>query len=1650
MGFTVKDDGSIVFEQAAGRSERAMRRMRQSADREMGGLTRTLKGYWAELTALGIAFNRAWDAMNLAAKAKQEEQAFVNLAASYGDSADRILDELKRVSAGTISTVELVKKAGTAMMMGIDPGTIISLMEIARATTRQTGQTVTEAFGDISLGVARQSKMILDNLGIIVQVEKANKEYAAALGKTAGELTDAERKQAFLNATIRGGTELMQRMGPLVQTQAEQYMQYAASIDNAKIVLGEGLNRVLQITVGLFSTVGAVINGLVGGMLGVLGDLVRGVDLLASKIPGVDRPLAGLADTLQGWSEQVIHASDIGLDYAGVNFKLAASFGAVTPTVQINTKALGQNADAAEADAKALEQLNKMLQKYDDIINTAGLSDYRKKQYEINMEYDRQIEQIKKLAKDQTAYNAAVAKANDARRIELLKLERQEAEKAYEAWVKLNEERAKGLEGFVNKMLENDIELTDELMAQYEQYDEWERNAFEQNILDKKKQQDEYQKEYERQLKERQEAEQESFESTRSFFREMLSGMADDAGSFFDIIKAKLKNVAATIAADTLASIAMSVFRGVGSLAGAGGQGGLMSVFGLGGFGGAGSGTSYLNLIGGGKTLYGTFPGGMTVGGYNLYGPNTALPASMGGGPLPAGAEAINWLGAGAGALGMGFGGYGMYNAYRQGSPGWGAVGGAGAGLGAVTLAASGALGSAAAGAVTGSVFAPVIGTIIGAIVGAIIGAFGMAGAQAERERARRAEEYAKEFERAANYDVAQGSLADYMGGAESMLDKKSLYSFMKLGGISAEGSGELYRMIDFARQYKEAIEESGEASVRTIGNYQKLTTEMKWFNATAVAWSGSAKGIAEGFRKIQENIKALQLKAVMEDLNAGVGVFTYNMQKLIEIGLEGDELTKAQYEQTLRFLTTDAYPALTGELTKARAQFKAAAEEMEHINNAEEEAAIKTAILRSELNLTEQQLEALRTGQVNTEMIELYQALGWTDRELILVNADAAETVSIFKAMQEAGESMLGTLDSLKQQFDNVDVSDNLRKTYTALYQTATAVEILGEAGQKVEALPDTIEAMVAAAKNGDLTAFNTELMKTADTLLYLSGVADMANLSKIAAALGAGGQWAAGLSLFIELLQMAGKGAEWLLEIFYTTPKGKTVIDYLIDQMRDAGDIAQWLADQIEKALPPPQNVTGTIADIMNSGMGTSGAGSLFQQYAEALKYQGMGAGTAQVQSIQDNANAAIAAIKEQYNIEQIQFKALHDIALTPEELQTLQMFAEIEETIAAGAALATENLKKQWAEENKQIMQPIWDVIATAGMTDYQKAQYNITQQIQDQQQQIQDMYDSGKIDYETYLADMWDLAGEQQILFAQLAVQERKRLETQRQVYKAIYETEGMNTYEKSIYDIMQWQREQLEEFPELADDINRATATKLRGVQEQWTDFWDGIITSIQDARSGLEFSGFNLTPGKGRAASAAGRYEELKQALLAAQGQEAFQSAYQNFAGFYQTYLQEMQNTYASSSTYLAAYADVQSVLSQAQQRAEAESLALDKQDETILALQSIKEIQQAQKELQESNVYDFQAYKRAAESYQIAAQGSMSDISAHNATLVELASQRNNILSEISSKLSAIAANTAATASSRSGGSSSRSEPITIKVIDSSKGTTPQRLSVA
>ena len=334
----------------------------ESAGARMKQAWSAAKAAWLEIIAVGYTFKKVWDFAYDAAMFRERQQAFHNMAASMGADGKALLEDLKRLSRGTISEFKLMEKAGTAMSMDIPAERLKGLMEIARATAKVTGQTVEQAFSDISLGVARQSKMILDNLGIMVNIEKANTKYAEAMKIVGRELTDIERKQAFLNATMEAGEEIVKRVGAETTSAAEAMQRYLARMEDTKKIVGNVFLSMAMGWQGLFVAVGAGFNDL----FAILQNWYSNLLSVCASLPSVFGKFFGdAAKQARGWAEQSALAAKEGWDQLeDIGNVITSLWSEVGATASAAGKSQKDAAEAAAAAAKkAKDALTALLDK---------------------------------------------------------------------------------------------------------------------------------------------------------------------------------------------------------------------------------------------------------------------------------------------------------------------------------------------------------------------------------------------------------------------------------------------------------------------------------------------------------------------------------------------------------------------------------------------------------------------------------------------------------------------------------------------------------------------------------------------------------------------------------------------------------------------------------------------------------------------------------------------------------------------------------------------------------------------------------------------------------------------------------------------------------------------------------------------------------------------------------------------------------------------------------------------------------------------------------------------------------------------------------------------------------------------------------------
>jgi hypothetical protein len=272
----------------------------------VGGLSSSfgaLAGSMGTLGAAGAAIGVGkvvFDLAEAGANADLVRTRFDSLAEAAGTTGEALIGALRKASGNEISDLNLQLAANKAQLLGVADSAeeFGTLMAIAKDRAQQMGISTTQAFNDLVTGLGRGSALILDNLGITISVTEANEAYAKSLGKSVTALTEAESKQALINAVLTQGKASLDATGGAVESNAGKIAQGQAAFDNLKVAVGQ----LAAIKLGpLASDIGAVTNALAGA--GDIGSaLSGGFDLVSRFNPQIDvvRALTSAVDQAGG------------------------------------------------------------------------------------------------------------------------------------------------------------------------------------------------------------------------------------------------------------------------------------------------------------------------------------------------------------------------------------------------------------------------------------------------------------------------------------------------------------------------------------------------------------------------------------------------------------------------------------------------------------------------------------------------------------------------------------------------------------------------------------------------------------------------------------------------------------------------------------------------------------------------------------------------------------------------------------------------------------------------------------------------------------------------------------------------------------------------------------------------------------------------------------------------------------------------------------------------------------------------------------------------------------------------------------------------------------------------------------------------------
>ena len=204
--------------------------------------------------AMSMGVRQLVDMVKESAKVSDMTRAFNTLSESV-EGGEIGLQKLRDATNGTMSQFDLFQQANNAMILGVTRNTdeMAEMFDMAQRLGRALGRDTASSVESLITGIGRQSRLMLDNIGIIVKADEAYESYAKKLKTTADKLSDSQKKEAFLEATMASARAKVADLGDETTTTTDAFDRFSSSSSELANRIGEKLQSPVGRLLNLFS-----------------------------------------------------------------------------------------------------------------------------------------------------------------------------------------------------------------------------------------------------------------------------------------------------------------------------------------------------------------------------------------------------------------------------------------------------------------------------------------------------------------------------------------------------------------------------------------------------------------------------------------------------------------------------------------------------------------------------------------------------------------------------------------------------------------------------------------------------------------------------------------------------------------------------------------------------------------------------------------------------------------------------------------------------------------------------------------------------------------------------------------------------------------------------------------------------------------------------------------------------------------------------------------------------------------------------------------------------------------------------------------------------------------------------------------------------
>jgi len=209
-------------------SSNATKNFSKQAQTMQGGIVAVYATIAAQVFAVSAAFQflkSSMETRNLI----EGQKAF---GAVTGVAYKTLTNDLQAATQGMLDFKNAASSVAIGTASGLSANQMTQLGVAAKNASLALGRDLTDSFNRLVRGVTKAEPELLDELGIVLRLENATRDYALAIGKARDDLNAFERTQAVFNNVIDQATQKFGRITELMDPDAFALGQLTKEVDD--------------------------------------------------------------------------------------------------------------------------------------------------------------------------------------------------------------------------------------------------------------------------------------------------------------------------------------------------------------------------------------------------------------------------------------------------------------------------------------------------------------------------------------------------------------------------------------------------------------------------------------------------------------------------------------------------------------------------------------------------------------------------------------------------------------------------------------------------------------------------------------------------------------------------------------------------------------------------------------------------------------------------------------------------------------------------------------------------------------------------------------------------------------------------------------------------------------------------------------------------------------------------------------------------------------------------------------------------------------------------------------------------------------------------------------------------------------------------